>query len=144
MNNILDIQAAVQMALDAMNRVYDPKGMKEVFDEVLLVNFHGDTLRLNWYKSTRNEREIRASFLKDFKLIRDEIVEGDYLPGDFHFDNEAKGSVFDSFIYIGDRQYLVLNSVELSMNEVKEYGNWIAAQPYFVNLAAQFEGNPSE
>lgn len=142
--NLSEIQIAVQTALDAMNRVYDPKGMKEVFDEVLLVSFNGDALHLNWHMSTRNEQEIRASFLKDFKLIRAEVIEGDYLPGDFHFDNEAEGSVFDSFIYIGRGQYLVLNSVELSMNEVKEQGNWIAAQPYFVNLAAQFEGNSSE
>lgn len=142
--NILEIQSAVQTALDAMNRVYDPKGAKEVFDEVLLVSFHGDTLYLDWHKSTRSEPEIRASFLKDFKLIRDEIVEGNYLPGDFHFDNEAEGSVFDSFIYVGNRQYLVFNSIELSMNEVKKYGNWIAAQLHFVNLSAQFEGNSSE
>lgn len=142
--NLSEIQIAAQTALDAMNRIYDPKGMKEVFDEVLLVSFYGDALHLDWHMSTRNEQEIRASFLKDFKLIRAEVIEGDYLPGDFHFDNEAEGSVFDSFIYIGRGQYLVLNSVELSMNEVKEQGNWIAAQPYFVNLAAQFEGNSSE
>lgn len=142
--NLSEIQIAVQTALDAMNRIYDPKGMKEVFDEVLLVSFYGDALHLDWHMSTRNEQEIRASFLKDFKLIRAEVIEGDYLPGDFHFDNEAEGSVFDSFIYIGRGQYLVLNSVELSMNEVKEQGNWIAAQPHFVNLAAQFEGNSSE
>lgn len=142
--NLSEIQIAVQTALNAMNRIYDPKGMKEVFDEVLLVSFYGDALHLDWHMSTRNEQEIRASFLKDFKLIRAEVIEGDYLPGDFHFDNEAEGSVFDSFIYIGRGQYLVLNSVELSMNEVKEQGNWIAAQPHFVNLAAQFEGNSSE
>ncbi|MDD5197280.1 MAG: hypothetical protein PHN60_00245 [Candidatus Gracilibacteria bacterium] len=135
--DLTEIQTAVRTTLDAMNRVYDPKGIKKVFDEVLLVSFRGNALCLDWHQSARSEQEIRASFRQDFKLIRGEVMEGEYLPGDFHFDTEADGSIFDSFIYLGNERYLVFNSIKLSMNEVKNHGDWIAAQPYFVTLAAK-------
>ncbi|HBB27450.1 TPA: hypothetical protein DCZ36_03065 [Candidatus Gracilibacteria bacterium] len=136
--NLTEIQTAVKTTLDAMNRAYDPKGVKKVFDEVLLVGFQGNALCLNWYDSTRSEQEIRTSFRQDFKLIRSEVMECEYIPGDFHFDSEAEGSIFDAFIYLGNEQYLVFNSIDLSMNEIKNHGDWIAAQPYFFTLAEKF------
>lgn len=136
-----EIKGAVSAAMQAMNKAYSPSGEKKVFDEVLLIHVQGTKIRLNWYESARSPETITASFQKDFAAIRGEVKEGGYSPGDFHFDSNADGSVFDAFIYLGDEQYLVFNNIALSMSGVRENGDWIKAQLPFVDFAQRFESH---
>lgn len=136
--NLQEIQVAATAAMSSMDSAYSPEKGKKVFDEVLLVHIVDNLLQLDWYKSPRSKQVIETELDTDCQLIREEITQGDHSPGSFHFDNNARGSVFDAFICIGSDQYLVFNNITLSMEEVKREGNWIAAQTHFSALAAKF------
>lgn len=143
-----EIQTAALTTMRVMDQAYDLGRSKVVFDEVLVVSLSGNVLNLDWHESKRTRDEIWASFRKDSAQIRLEIVKDELLPGDFHFDNHAGGSIFDAFILISmdsdSRSYLVFNNITLSMQEVKCRGNWLAAQGHFAALARKFEVNNTD
>ncbi|MDD2916921.1 MAG: hypothetical protein PHH70_03715 [Candidatus Gracilibacteria bacterium] len=132
------IKSATLQAIKEMDQAYDPSKHKPVFDEVLLITIDNGKIRLLWHYGARTKEDLIASFKKDFAEIQREIREVS-VPGNFHFDNEAEGSAFDAIICVSLGTYLVLNNIELSMEQVKEGGNWLAAQTHFVDLAGKFD-----
>ena len=133
-----EIQAATIAAMKAIDAAYDPQGVNVVFDEALLVRMYGDFCELLWSHSSRTRVVIEARIDDEITSILREITSGDHVIGNPHFNNEANGSFFDAFIPIGEEQYLVFNNTDLSMEEVKNHGNWKAAQDHLLNLAGKF------
>jgi hypothetical protein len=132
-----EVIAAATAAEQAMDQAFH----KVVFDELAIVSFRNQEVRLLWYKGPR-EDVFSARFAQETASLRGEargrLFHGPYSPGELEFVMDGLGSEVDAFIVLGEELYLVFGHTDKPMAEISKDPMWLAAQVFFVGLSERF------
>ncbi|MDH4104889.1 MAG: hypothetical protein OEW50_06870 [Gammaproteobacteria bacterium] len=129
-------------AATATGHAMDQAYQQVVFDELAIVSFRNQEVRLLWYKGPR-EDAFSARFVQETASLRGEargrLFSGPYSPGEFEFVMAGLGSEVDAFIVLGEELYLVFGHTHKAMAEISKDPRWLAAQVFFVRLSERFQ-----
>lgn len=137
--NLADARTTVILAFGRMDSLF----RKPLFDEWVLVKLGSEAGAVLAYHGPRAESYQRR-FKTDIAPLQTEIQGRKMAVGDFEFAPNAHGAYFDACIRLGTGAYLFCNNTSLSMDDIRQDPQWLAAQRPFVELAAAFRADPLE
>jgi hypothetical protein len=112
-----------------------------VFDEWAVVSLVENKARVLAYTGPRND-DFLKHFARDLGSLRVGLLGGQYGPGDFEFSRHGTGTVFESFMVLGQGIYLICNNTSETMDVIAKNPRWLDAQVPFVELAEKVRANP--
>jgi len=126
----------IKTCSDQMNARYG----KIVFDEWAIVSFSKGKPELVHYTGPRLEG-FQTNFAADAAGLRESFLTQKYEIGDFEFTRHGVGTLFESFMAVGDQLYLICNNTALSMDMIAKESTWLGAQLPFVELSEKFRAS---
>ena len=114
---------------------------KPVFDEWVLITFNDNNGHILHYNGPRKEGFIK-SFSSDVKMLLTQLSGVEHHLGDFEFVRQGSGTLFDAYMVVGDRVYLICNHTGETMDNITRDPRWLSAQVPFVELTDKFRHDP--
>lgn len=127
----------IKKCAEQMNARYK----KTVFDEWAIVSLVQMKSRILNYIGPRND-DFLKNFANDLKPLRAELVKDRHGVGDFEFNRQANGTLFEAFVVLGDGLYLICNNTNENMDTITKNPNWTEAQKPFAELSDKVRSNP--
>ena len=113
---------------------------RPVFNEWMIVDTSdGEVALLTYFgpRSTASQKRLRA----DLRSLEEEMQRGGFTHGQFFFNQEAEGTLYDAFIVAGQNKYIIFNNTLMSMKEIGADPFWSKTQIHFVELSERFHGD---
>jgi len=127
----------IRSCANKMNARYE----KVVFDEWAIISLAQNKARLLAYNGPRKEG-FQKNFLNDAGSLRAGLLTREYHAGDFEFARDGVGPAFESFMALGNRNFLICNNTVQSMDGIAKDPLWLGAQVPFVELSEKFCADP--
>ena len=122
-------------------RGMDDRYGRVVFDEWAVVSLSHQKARILAYTGPRND-EFLKHFVDDLGVLRAELLDAKYLPGDFEFSRHGVGTGIEAFMVLGEGIFLICNHTGASMNEIARDPRWLNAQVPFAELSDAVRADP--
>jgi hypothetical protein len=129
--------ALVNQTAERMTAMYG----QPVFDELAIVEISERGGRTLSYSGPRRP-DFHKNFAADLDALKCSLLQAEHHVGDFHFARDASGTLFDTFIALGEDLYLICNNVSRTIDEIARDGRWLNAQVPFAEMAEKFRHNP--
>ena len=136
----MTLEQATQMIVLCAEQM-DARYKNVVFDEWALISLAARKGRVLAYVGPRREG-FQENFHTDVAALRQGLLDGDYIVGDFEFSRHGVGSAFESFMVVGPRVYLICNNTVQTMDAITKDPLWLGAQVPFVELSDKFRADP--
>ncbi len=136
----MDISAAqknITACFERMKALY----MKPVFDEWMILGPGKLQAGVLVYVGPRPE-EFRKKLSDEAGPLLFQVAGQNLEPGDFEFTDEGSGARHDVLLKLGPKCYMVANSTDKGMKEIRADARWLKAQVAFVDLSEKFRADP--
>ena len=127
----------IKSCAEQMNARYK----RVVFDEWAIVSLAGRKGHVLSYIGPRREGFLR-NFSTDVGGLAEGLLNDKYNIGDFDFARHGVGPAFESFMVVGQGNYLICNNTVQSMDSITQDPLWLGAQVPFVELSDKFRADP--
>lgn len=136
----MTIDQAVKQITSCADQMND-RYRKVVFDEWAVVSLADHKGRLLAYSGPR-KAGFQKNFLTDAGPLRKGLLRQQWNVGDFEFARHGVGTVFESFMVLGQDTFLICNNTVQTMDGISKDPLWLSAQVPFVELSDKFRGDP--
>ncbi len=132
----MELKKAVDLTGRALSKMLLGSS-RPAFNEWMIIELKEGRCELKHYCGPRSDSS-HHKINSDLRGLEDEMKQDGYVPGQFFFIPDGKGTLYDAFMVAGDKRYILFNNTLMTMAEIAADPFWNKIQIHFVELSEQF------